>query len=416
MKQAYASTLKAVLSRLYSHRTLHAGIVLAVLLGIVSIAGFMGCGEKTASYKPLITIPTYETLGLRPVINCSDYVTRLGGSIERPEVKMAMEEASKHFIPMADLIEAVGKRLGELTGAEFGCVSSGCAACMTAATCACVAGSDPEKIANLPYTEDMKNECIVAKNHRNGYDIAIRIVGVKLVEIETVEEMEAAINEKTAMIFVMGRSLDGERGPSIPLEEFVRVGKKHGVPVFVDASAERFDCPNAYIKAGVDLVAYSGGKHLEGPQCAGILLGREDLIRAAIKNIAPNLGFGRPMKVGKEEIMGVLAAAELWVKRDHDAEWKEMERMLNYIADQIKDIATVTTEIVQPQGRSNYYPRMVINWDKDTVKITPGELRKQMRAGDPSIDCGNTVIPPNMKTGEEIAVGRRFREILSAAL
>ncbi|MFC1693189.1 aminotransferase class V-fold PLP-dependent enzyme [Candidatus Latescibacterota bacterium] len=417
MKTTFASRLTLVFSKLYSYRNMNAEIVCIVLIGMVSIFGVTGCGMKPYSYKPLITIPTYEKLGVKPVINCADYVTRLGGSIERPEVKMAMEEASKHFVPMNELIEAVGRRLGELTGAEFGCVSSGCAACMTAATCACVAGDDPEKIAMLPYTEGMKNECIVAKNHRSGYDRAIRIVGVTMVEIETVKEMEAAINEKTAMIFVLGRSLDGERGPSIPLKEFVRIGKKYGVPVFVDASAERFDYPNSYIKTGVDLVAYSGGKHLEGPQCTGILLGRKDLIQAAIKNMAPNMGFGRPMKVGKEEIMGVLAAAELWSKRDHDKEWKEMERMLQYIADQLKDIPSIVTEIVPPQGRSNHYPRLLINWDENIVRITPAEVRKQLHDGEPSIDCpGNTVIPPTMRTGEEIFVGKRFREILSVAL
>ncbi|MBT4482537.1 MAG: aminotransferase class V-fold PLP-dependent enzyme [Candidatus Latescibacteria bacterium] len=262
----------------------------------------------------------------------------------------------------------------------------------------------------------MKNECIIPTNHRTGFDRSIRMVGVKIIEVDTLEEMEAAINSRTSMIFVLGRSLDGERGESLTLEDMVRIGKKHDIPLLVDASAERFDCPNPYIKAGVDLVAYSGGKHLFGPQCTGLLLGRKDLVQAAARNMAPNGGFGRPMKVGKEEILGVLAACDAWVKRDHDAEWKEWERMLNYIAGKLEGIPTVTTEIVLPQGRSNYYPKLLINWDQNSVKITPREVTSQLENGVPRISsAGNRIIPVTMVTGEEKPVAHRFYEILSAA-
>ncbi|MBT4483859.1 MAG: aminotransferase class V-fold PLP-dependent enzyme [Candidatus Latescibacteria bacterium] len=326
-----------------------------------------------------------------------------------------MEEASKHFIHLDDLMERVGERLAKLTGAEWGMISGGCAACMVGGTCACVAGADPEKMAMLPDTSSMKNECIMPKKHRNVYDRCIWMTGVKMVEVNSTEEMEAAVNDRTAMIATFGAVFD--RGGIIPLEDIVRIGKKHSVPVFVDAAAEQPNVPNIYIEAGVNLVAYSGGKYIRGPQDSGILLGRKDLCQAAFLNMAPHHAFGRPMKISKETIMGGLTALDLWINgRDHEAEWKEWERILDYIAQKAMQVPSVTTEILPPSGRSNVVMRMRINWDQNSVKLTTEEFTKQMFEGNPRIYVfGNYINPAMMEEGEEVPVAKRVYEILSAA-
>lgn len=393
------------------------GTGLLTLAVLVAFFGIVGCGKAPFFKKPRLSYPTYESIGVKPVINCADYTTNFSGCLMPPEVKMAMGEASKNFVLMQELIDAVGRRLGELTGAEWGCVSSGCSACLIAATLACVCGMDLEKIPMPPDLTGLKNECVVQTIHRNNFDHAIEIVGVKMIEIDTLEEMKAAINERTAMIFVTGGILDSDE--SLALEDMVRIGKKHGIPVLVDAAMEGFDCPNFYIKAGVDLVAYSGGKSLEGPQPTGILLGRKDLCQAAARNMAPYWrGFGRAMKVGKEEYMGVLAAAELWVKRDHDAEWKERERMLNYIAKKLEGLPTVTTELDMRQGlRARRYPILRFNWDQNVIKITQNELRQKLLDGKPRIITHpGRIISPTMETGQEVIVAQRIYEILSGSL
>ncbi|MBT4485434.1 MAG: aminotransferase class V-fold PLP-dependent enzyme [Candidatus Latescibacteria bacterium] len=383
----------------------------------VSIAGLTGCARSTEQPDTLAdsSIPTYESIGVRPFINLSDVTTIFGGSLMLSGVKIAMEEASRQFIHLDELMECVGARLAKLTGAEWGIIAGGCAACMTGATCACVAGTDPEKMAMLPDTTGMKDEVLVQRIHRDQYDRAIWMVGVKMIEVDTAEELEAGINNKTAMIEILGKGLD--RKGSITLEDFVRIGKKHNIPIMVDASAEPFHLPNPYIRAGVDMVGYSGGKHMFGPQNSGILLGRKELVKAAFLNLAPHHAYGRPMKCAKEDIMGGLAAAELWAKRDHDAEFKEWERMLQYVADNINPITTVEAKIVHPTRRTNVYPRLVIDWDQTKVKITKEEVSKQLLEGEPKINCfPGYIISVTMQTGEEIPVARRFYEILSSAV
>ena len=231
--------------------------------------------------------------------------------------------------------------------------------------------------------------------------------------------MDAAVTDRTAMIAVLGEILDKSE---ISLEDMVRIGKKHGIPVMVDAAAERPDVPDIYIKAGVDLVTYSGGKCLRAPQCTGILLGRKDLVQAAFLNISPHHSLGRPMKVGKEEIMGALAAMEVWVHgRDHQAEWKEWERKLKYISDAITSIPAVTTRITLPERRSNMAPSLSISWDQGRVRITPQVVHEQLLAGEPSIHIpanGNdlSIMSYMMEPGDEIPVARRLQEILSRAV
>jgi L-seryl-tRNA(Ser) seleniumtransferase len=289
---------------------------------------------------------------------------------------------------------------------------------MFAGTCACVAGADPEKMALLPDTTGLKNEVLVPKGHRHIYDRAIWMAGVTMIEVESLPAMEAAINDSTALISVLGEILDQSE---ISLEDMIGLGKKRGIPIMVDAAAERPDVPDRYIKEGADLVAYSGGKCLRGPQGAGILLGRKDLVKAAFLNVSPHHAVGRPMKVGKEGIMGTLAALEMWVRgRDHRTEWREWERKLTSINDRINSIPSVITKMNNPTLRSNVAPTLSISWDQKIVKITPREASEQLYNGEPAIempfdDNGLTIMSYMLEPGDEVQVGRRLREVFSRA-
>ncbi|MEK7405658.1 MAG: DegT/DnrJ/EryC1/StrS family aminotransferase [Acidobacteriota bacterium] len=271
----------------------------------------------------------YKSIGVRPIVNCKGTFTIISGSLTLPEVKRAMDDASRHYVHLDELMEAVGKRLAELTGAEWGIVTAGCAAALTHATAACIAGSDPEKLQRLPDLRGLKSEVIAPRYSRNVYDHAIRMLGVKIVDVENKEQLEGAINPRTAMIMVLAGS--GDRGP-LGLDVIAAIASPKGVPILVDAAAERLTIPNVHLQRGATMVAYSGGKCIRGPQCAGLLLGPKPLLQAAFINSAPHHAFGRSMKVGKEEIVGMLAAVEMWVKRDHDAEWKQWENWLASIS------------------------------------------------------------------------------------
>ncbi|MBT5876179.1 MAG: aminotransferase class V-fold PLP-dependent enzyme, partial [Candidatus Latescibacteria bacterium] len=269
--------------------------------------------------------PTYESIGVRTLINCKGTLTIVSGSMMLPEAQAAMHDASQSYVQMEELMEQVGNRIGKLMGAEFGLVTNGCAAALCQVTAACVVGSDAEGIKRLPDTNGRPNEVITLKSHRHVYDHAIRMVGVKLVEVGSSKEMQAAINQNTAMVAIFGDAAD--RG-EISVAEMVNIAHDSDIPVLVDAAAERPDTPNTYLEDGVDAVAYSGGKCLRGPQAAGLVLGRKDLLWDAYMNGAPHHSIGRPMKAGKEEIMGLLAAVEQWSKRDHAAEWSTWESWL----------------------------------------------------------------------------------------
>ncbi|MFC1528492.1 aminotransferase class V-fold PLP-dependent enzyme [Candidatus Latescibacterota bacterium] len=390
-----------------------------IVAALTALVISTGCNEKPVSPALRIPIPTYESIGVKPAINARGAITVLGGSLMPPEVKMAMDEASKSHVYIEELMEGVGKRLAELTGAEWGIVTSGAAGAIFASTAASVTGMDISKNARFPDTTGMKSEAVIPSDHNTGYhDAACRMVGLKLVQVDTAEEMEAAINDNTAIIFALGQGFT--RG-GITLEEMVRIGKKHGVPVMVDAAAERPDVPNMYLEAGCDLVCYSGGKALFGPQCSGLLIGRKDLCQAAFMNISPHGGMGRPMKVGKEEIMGLLTAVDLWINgRDHDAEWKEWERKLKYISDKISKIPTVQTKVLPPPGRIHPSPTLNVVWDTSTVKITSEDVRTKLYEGNPriGINSGKNNIGISVfmvQDGEEIVVANRIYDILSKA-
>lgn len=398
---------------------LTAGSLLSAWTGFSARRLFAQAGPaKAAARKPM---NIYARLGVRTRINAKGTYTTLSGSLMPPEVVRAMEEASQHYVLLEELQHAVGERIASLLGVEAACVTSGAAGAMVLGTAACITGTDPEKIRRIPDTTGMKNEVIIQKSHRYDFDHAIRNVGVRLVEVESEEELEGAINEKTAMLHFLNAA---QHQGKIGLEKWVEVGKRHGIPTFNDAAA---DVPpvshlSDYNKMGFDLVAFSGGKGLLGPQCTGLLLGRKDLIEAALLNNNPREDtIGRPMKVGKEEIVGMYVALERYLKVDHAAEWKNWETQLEVIDKMVSSIPGVHTGRFVPEV-ANHVPHLYLQWDETALGLTKAECAKQLEEGEPSIVClsdeyqyGLSLTPFMMKPGEEKIVGRRLKAILSAA-
>ncbi len=327
----------------------------------------------------------YQSIGVRPLINCKGVFTSLSGSLMLPEVRQAMAQASMNFVHIDELMEAVGQRLAAITGAEWGIVSSGATAALTHATSACITGGDPEKIRRLPDLTGLKNEVIVPSYSRNVYDHAVRMLSVKMTNVENEQELRSAFSSRTAMVLVMAKKRSTEdRGP-FGLPVIANIAHQRGVPVLVDAAADNLTIPNAQLTRGADLVAYSGGKALRGPQSTGLLLGRKDLVKAAWANSAPHHSFGRPMKVGKEDIMGLLAAVEMWVRRDHETEFNTWIGWLNEMARSVKRVPGVTTELRKPIGMSNHSPLLVVQWDSRKLGITGEEVYRHLYNGDPRI-------------------------------
>lgn len=362
----------------------------------------------------------YEAIGLETIINCRGTFTILGGSAERPETLAAMEAASGFFVQYDELAGAVGQRLADLTGAEWGMISSGCAAGMKHVTMACVTEGNPERLIRIPDLSSMKKtQVIVPTSSRNFYDHALLNVGVELVMVDTPEEMEKAINPRTAMIYMMtGRDEDGP----LPLEEMARIAEPHGIPILADAAAENLTIPNKHLARGATVVAYSGGKAMCGPQAAGLLLGRKDLLQAAWQVSAPHHGPGRDDKVGKEEILGMLAAVEAWTTRDHEDEWQAWLGKLAAISAHVQDIDSVTTSVHEPTDLNNKAPRLTIEWDPAVLHITGEQVtedfaRKAPRVAVGSADgdgrCGINITPSQMQPGNEQVVAARIHEILT---
>ena len=363
----------------------------------------------------------YQSIGVRPFISGTGTLTVNGGSLELPEVRAAMDAAAQHMVQLDELMEAVGRRLAELTHAEWGIVTAGCAAAMTHATSACVAGGNPDKHIHLPNTEGLdKDEVIIPKHSRNNYDAAIRAVGVRIIEVENVPELEAAIGPRTAMIYIFAGPRADAGPPSF--EEITRIARQHSIPVLTDAAAEVLTIPNVHLQRGSTMVAYSGGKQLRGPQCSGLLLGRKDLVKAAWVHSAPHHGFSRNMKIGKEEILGALAAVEAWVKRDHKAEWQAMLVRLDHIAKKASSVDGVSTEVREPAGLSNRSPGLNIRWDAAKLGITGPQVSHILDTTEPRILVGSSrgsqngisITAFNLAAGDERIVADRVYAVLSA--
>ncbi len=372
----------------------------------------------------------YAKLGVRTIINARGTFTYLSGCLELPEVRRAAEAASHYFVDLYELQAAAGKKLAALSGAESGIVTAGAAAAMSQATAGCIAGSDPEKVWQLPDTTGMKDE-VVMLGGRNAFDNALRLAGGKLVIAAGLADLAGAITPKTALVYTTFRD---ER-----VIEALKVTKAAGVPLLVDASASvpPFENFTKFAKWGVDLYTISGGKGLGGPQCSGVLLGRKDLIDAAMANSAPWEGaVCRAMKVGKEEIMGVLAAVEYWSKADLNALNKTWQGRVERVAKLVETVPGVTTEIHIPVG-SNSYPTLTINWDETAFGLTVAECVEELRQGEPCIEMLSTlgnrsllpqlrksnanvvnklqVVSMTLQPGEELIVGNRVRQVLNKA-
>ena len=368
--------------------------------------------------------PIYETLGVRPFINAAGTYTALSASLMPPEVVDAMSEASRSYVAIPELQEAAGKRIASLLGCEAALVTSGCAQSLTLATAACVCGTEQEKIHRVPDTSGMKNEVIFQRSHRFGYDHAIRNVGVKIIEVETRRELESAINEKTALLFFL--NLADPKG-QIKRQEFAEIANKRGIPCLIDAAADLPPAENlsAFTKMGYDLAAFSGGKGLRGPQCSGLLLGRRDLIQAAFLNGSPHSdSVGRGGKVGKEEIVGLLKAVELYVKSDHEREWQEWEHRVSVVEEAVQRVPGVRTERFIPVI-ANQVPHLAIQWDPASISLTTEQFVKALRDGEPRIEVRSRFAETSpiprleiavwmLQPGEDQVVGSRCAEVLKS--
>ncbi len=329
------------------------------------------------------TANLYTEIGVRPIINARGTFTIISGSQSLPEVKQAMFEASQYYVQLDELMAAVGKEIAQHMGAPGAIVTCGCEAAIALATVACMCGTDPEKSQAFPYKKS-KSQVIIPKYSRNQYDFATRMAGADIVEVASDDDLRAKLNDQVALIYIYS----GPRAFKEPLsiKSICSIAKEKGVPVFVDAAAEEPIVPNIHLAAGATFVGYSGGKCMRGPQAAGVLLGPPDLVKAAFWNAAPHHNWGRALKVGKEEAMGMLAAVRMWYQRDHEAEQRQWLAWDQSIADALKGIPSLTTKINMPdEDLSNRAPTLDIHWDAAQVGITGTELVKKLDEGTPRI-------------------------------
>ncbi|MEO6188093.1 MAG: aminotransferase class V-fold PLP-dependent enzyme [Ginsengibacter sp.] len=383
-------------------------------------------GSNTQEASGVTSNSIYDSIGVRSVINGRGTVTIIGASRMLPEVEKTMRAATGHYVQLDELMEGAAKRLAELTGAEWGIVTTGATGALIVGCAGIVTGGNPDKLWQLPNLEGMKNEVIIPRYSWTAYESAVRGVGVKLIEVATPDQLKAAVNDKTAMVLVLA----GEQSENGPLSTRIisSIVKSLNIPILVDAAAEGLSLPNPHLSQGADLVAYSGGKYLSGPQCAGLLLGRKDLVKAAWVTSAPHHGYGRGYKVGREEIMGMLTAVEMWFKRDHAAEMLKWNNWLNNIASRLKDIPGVVIEIRQPLGRSNPSPDLLVKWDTSLIPLSGYDVENLLWDDNPRVAVSGAgsflPFPPNMQPnisinssqleeGEEKIIAERVFNVLS---
>jgi len=407
-------------------------VAAAPLLGQIAARDLYAQAATAAGRDPRQNV--FTRLGVKTVINCRGTWTYLSGSLEFPEVRQAQLEAARYFVNMLDLQRAVGRRLSELTGAESGIITSGAAGAMAAATAACMAGTNDKYIWQLPDTTGLKHE-VVMVGGRSAFDSAIRLTGAKLVLAYSPEQLANAINDNTAMIYTtdLGAKLQQE----------LQIAKDHKVPMLLDDAAGIPPANNAklYARMGIDLYCFSGGKGLSGPQCSGVLLGRMDLIEAALMNSNPREGaVCRPMKVGKEEIIGCLIAIETWLKMDEKKLYAEWNGRIERIRKLVDTVPGVKTDTYIPDD-GNRYPTLKVSWDQQAWGYTLDDCVQELRAGNPVIEVLGTdnpslvtavregnptakerkapdhieLVSMTIQPGEEIIVGQRLRAVLRAA-
>ena len=357
----------------------------------------------------------FKELGVRPFINAAGTYTAMTASLMPPEVMDAIQYASRQFVMLDELHDKVGERIATLVRAEAAMVTAGAASALTLGTAGVLTGTDRQKIIDLPDLTGMKSEVIIQKSHRFGYEHAVRNCGVRLVEVESREDLERAIGDKTAMMLFYNNN---NREGRIQDEEFAQLGKKHAVPTFIDAAADVPPVENfwKYTAMGYDLVAFSGGKGIRGPQSAGLLLGRKPLIEAARLNAPPNgNAVGRGMKVNKEEMVGMLVALELFLKKDHAAEGREFQRRADLIRTSATAVPGVKADVFVPEV-ANHVPHVRISWT-GADEAAANAAVKAMRDREPSIAIRSekdTLVVGvwMMEPGEDRIVARRLRQVL----
>jgi uncharacterized pyridoxal phosphate-dependent enzyme len=354
-----------------------------------------GWNSATAAASPPVggfgrTGNPYEELGVTTVINCEGTMTMLGGSLPHPELEAVMTMAGRHFVSIPELEVAAGQRIAEMLKLPDGytaLVTSGAAAAIQSGLAGILTGGKEALIQQLPDLTGMKSEVIIQKTHRNPFDHQLRSTGIKLIEIETADQLRAAVNERTAMMhFSNFANATGQ----IKVDEWVKLAKQYNIPCMNDAAADTPPVSHLwdYTNMGYDLVTFSGGKAIRGPQCAGLLIGRKDMVANALLNNSPHEDtLGRSQKVGKEEIVGMVKALELFLAEDHEALAKEWQERLEGISRELNKIHGVTTSFFVPDI-ANHVPHMRITWDAASISLTPQQVSKMLRSSKPSIVIG----------------------------
>ena len=399
--------------------------VLQSLASIPFAGGLFGINSLSAQSRPELLTSNlrrnfFKELGLRTFINAAGTYTSMTGSLMPKEVIEAISYSADEYVNLDDLQDKVGERIAELLECEYATVSSGCFGAMSIGMAGVITGKDPKKVKQLPNTNGMKNEVIMQESHSIGYAQALTNVGAKIVKVKTAKQLENAISNKTCMLWFLNAHTD--RG-EIKWEEFISLGKKYKIPTFIDCAADVPPVENLFrfTKMGFDLVAFSGGKGLRGPQSAGLLLGKRKYIEAARMHTPPRgETIARGMKVNKEEVLGMLAALELYLEKDHNKEWEMWESQIKLISDSASSIEGVETEIHVPKY-ANHVPSLRIRWNEKKVKISPNEVRKQLSEGHPSIQTVGDSTSVGITTwmmvpGQERIVAKRIKEILSSVI
>ena len=374
---------------------------------------------KAFAKTPAAKRDILKELGIRTFVNAAGTYTAMTASLMHDEVVETIKQGAKKFAMLDEVQDKVGEKIAELCHAEAATVTAGCWSALVLGTAGVLTGMDMKKVAQLPDVTGMKSEVIVQKGHNIGYVHALTNTGAKIIQIETVQELEKAINEKTAMMWFLNSNAPLGK---IQHEEWVAIAKKHKIPTMIDMAADVPPVSNLwkYNDLGFDLVCVSGGKAMCGPQSAGILMGKKELIAAARLSAPPRGGnIGRGMKVNKEEILGMYVALEKYINQDHDAEWKMWESKIDSIKTAINSIEGVTTEVSVPPI-ANHTPLLFIKWDESKVKTSNKDLMLKLRNGSPSIEVmangtGINITVFMLQEGEEKIVAKRVREELLLA-
>ncbi len=399
-----------------NRRDLIKGITLFPLVGGSTVS----LGNATALPPPERDF--FKELGIRVFINAAGTYTFMTASLMPPEVVEAIRVSAKQFAILDEVQDKVGEQIAKLCKAEAAMVTAGCWSALVLGMAGILTGMDDKKVAMLPFLEGsgMKSEVIVQKSHANGYHMALTHTGVKIVTVETTDELRKAVNEKTACLWFLNR--EAPVG-AIKHEEWLSLGKELGIPTMIDIAADVPPVENLwrYNEMGFDLVCISGGKALQGPQSAGVLMGKKQLIAAARLSAPPRSGIARGHKVNKEEVIGMYAALDRYVKLDHTKEWKEWEQKIAVIDTAVKKVKGVKTEVIVPPV-ANHTPALKITWDPNVTTLTSEALGKQLRTGSPSVEIVSweekdsvKVTVFMLKTGETEIVAKRLKEELEKA-